>query len=646
MFSALIESFFSTTTAASITELFLVVIILVLIAACILGAAGKSKRFTDYASTLMTSIGILGTFAGIVIGLLAFDANNIDGSIPALLEGLKTAFITSVAGMFAAVLFSLLNAVVFAELSAKRQKKLSAENTLQGVQPEHIYKAMQAQYKALVNIYKGLSGEEEGSLVGQFKMLRADMTPLQTLGSTMQTMGTSLQHLQSLEHIQSQLTPSVETSLAHTLCQDNQRLTTEFSAMREQQAQQQAKTQEQLAAALEQISQLQSGFEHRHEQTLTHYAQFDEKLFTALDQFAEMMSRAATEQIIDALKNVIQEFNNKLTEQFGENFKALDESVKSLVTWQEQYRQQVEKMSEQYKESVESLVGTREAVSGIWKECENIPKAMNDLKDVLEVNQHQISELQRHLEAFVTMRDKAVEAVPMIQGQVENLGQQLASSTETLHGHLLATSAQLTQGSNEIRVALEESSEHFRDSVNTTQQAFSSMANEVATSSEGISQTLKDAATEINNQARNTLEQMQVDSRKMQEEVATTVSKLGEGTSSVSKDLEKLVSSMERYSTDAVNDFKRLGESISNEVNSTFSAAQKSMEGYMQQSVSKTGDTINAELETLEKATAREISRAMQEMGSQLTTITARFVKDYETMVRAMEKVIQAQLDR
>lgn len=646
MFSALFESFFSTTTAVSITEFFLVVIILVLIAACILGAVGKSKRFTDYAATLMTSIGILGTFAGIVIGLLAFDTDNIDGSIPALLEGLKTAFITSIAGMFAAVLFSLLNAVVFAELAAKRQKKLSAEDSQQGVQPEHIYKAMQAQYKALVNIYHGLSGNEEGSLVGQFKMLRADMAPLQSLGNTMQTMGTSLQHLQSLEHIQNQLTPGVEASLAHTLCQDNQRLTAEFSAMREQQAQQQEKTQEQLAAALEQISQLQSGFEQRHEQTLTHYAQFDEKLFTALDQFAEMMSRAATEQIIDALKNVIQEFNERLTEQFGENFKALDESVKSLVTWQEQYRQQVEKMGEQYEQSVESLVGTREAVAGIWTECENIPKAMNDLKDVLEVNQHQITELQRHLEAFVTMRDKAVEAVPMIQEQVDNFGLQLATSTETLHGHLLATSTQLTQGSNEIRVALEESSEHFRDSVNTTQQAFSSMANEVATSSEGISQTLKDAATEINNQARNTLDQMQSDSRKMQEEVAATVSKLGEGTSSVSKDLEKLVSSMERYSTDAVNDFKRLGESIANEVNSTFGSAQQAMEGYMQQSVNRTGETINTELKALETATAREISRAMQEMGSQLATITARFVQDYETMVRAMEKVIQTGLDR
>lgn len=171
------------------------------------------------------------------------------------------------------------------------------------------------------------------------------------------------------------------------------------------------------------------------------------------------------------------------------------------------------------------------------------------------------------------------------------------------------------------------------------------MAKDVASSSEGMSQTLKYAATEINNQARDTLACMQDDSKKMQDEVTSTVAKLGEGTASVARDLEKVVTSMERYSTDAVNDFKRLGESIANEMSSTFSSAQKSMEGYMQQSVSKTGETINTELKTLETATAREISRAMQEMGSQLTTITGRFVQDYESMVRAMEKVIQTNLD-
>ena len=40
------------------------------------------------------TIGILGTFIGIAYGLWYFDVNNIEGSIPELLKGLKTAFVT------------------------------------------------------------------------------------------------------------------------------------------------------------------------------------------------------------------------------------------------------------------------------------------------------------------------------------------------------------------------------------------------------------------------------------------------------------------------------------------------------------------------------------------------------------------------
>ena len=45
-----------------------------------------------------------------------------------------------------------------------------------------------------------------------------------------------------------------------------------------------------------------------------------------------MMSKLATEQVIAALKTVIQDFNNNLAEQFGENFKQLNTAVLEPVT--------------------------------------------------------------------------------------------------------------------------------------------------------------------------------------------------------------------------------------------------------------------------------------------------------------------------
>ena len=55
----------------------------------------------------IVSLGVLGTFIGIAIGLYYFDVNNIKESMPILLEGLKTAFITSGVGIFFSIIIAL-----------------------------------------------------------------------------------------------------------------------------------------------------------------------------------------------------------------------------------------------------------------------------------------------------------------------------------------------------------------------------------------------------------------------------------------------------------------------------------------------------------------------------------------------------------
>ena len=68
----------------------------------------RKKAFRKSAPVLMTSVGILGTFVGIWIALIPFDTDNSKDSINALLEGMKTAFFTSVMGLFSGVVFRCL----------------------------------------------------------------------------------------------------------------------------------------------------------------------------------------------------------------------------------------------------------------------------------------------------------------------------------------------------------------------------------------------------------------------------------------------------------------------------------------------------------------------------------------------------------
>lgn len=59
--------------------------------------------------SLYLTIGMLGTFIGICLGLKSFDTVDIGNSLPNLLDGLKLAFITSIAGVFCSIIHKVLS---------------------------------------------------------------------------------------------------------------------------------------------------------------------------------------------------------------------------------------------------------------------------------------------------------------------------------------------------------------------------------------------------------------------------------------------------------------------------------------------------------------------------------------------------------
>lgn len=66
----------------------------------------KHKRIIEYFPSVVSTLGVLGTFLGITIGLVGFDSADLNASIPKLLEGLKTAFFTSLLGMLGSIFLS------------------------------------------------------------------------------------------------------------------------------------------------------------------------------------------------------------------------------------------------------------------------------------------------------------------------------------------------------------------------------------------------------------------------------------------------------------------------------------------------------------------------------------------------------------
>ncbi|WP_413530633.1 type II Zorya anti-phage system protein ZorA2 [Rahnella inusitata] len=530
MLSKMLESLLSTMSSTMITDCFIWAVIAVFFGALYARRKGKSPHFLEYAPTLMTALGILGTFVGVVIGLLHFDTTNIENSIPVLLGGLKTAFITSIVGMLGALAFNIADTL----LPSNKPNGVGPA-TPETVTPDHIHQVLQSQHKLLERIAFGFDGNDEVSLVGQLKLLRSDMGDISKADKK-------------------------------------------------------------------------------------YHEEFSQKLWSELTHFGDLMAKGATEQIIDALRKVIVDFNNNLTEQFGENFKALDSSVKKLVEWQEAYKEQVDVMGEQYKQSVDSLMNTKQAVAGIWEECKEIPLAMAELRDVLQVNQHQIGELSRHLDAFVILRDKATEAVPAIQMKLDEVGEHLKAGALSVSASLEQTGGQLLINANSMRVALDEGAEGFRNSVTQTQQAFASMAHDVANSSESLTATLGETVQEMKSGTTDMLSSMQ-----------HSVTEMGGKLQAHSLELSKTMKTQADELADALNNNS---SNMLETLQTSFNKANSGLTTHVSDSVERFGEAINTQLKAFEEATDREMNRELQVLGTSLISISQGFVNNYDQLMK------------
>jgi chromosome segregation ATPase len=120
-----------------------------------------TRRNTALGPTFLTTLGIFFCFTGIAWGLLNFDPADVRYSIPRLLEGIRTSFWASVAGIFWAL-------TIKARLAIWGDAKLTATATnQQGATLNDV-----AEYLAKLN--SALAGKEDSTLLGQIKLLRSD----------------------------------------------------------------------------------------------------------------------------------------------------------------------------------------------------------------------------------------------------------------------------------------------------------------------------------------------------------------------------------------------------------------------------------------------------------------------------------------
>ena len=288
-------------------------------------------RLLSITSNSLATLGVLGTFTGILIGLLDFNVERIDESVPSLLTGLKVAFTTSIVGIASSILFRLVRTIAPAPAEAGEATPEEIFSVLREIRDDGRQNAAASQ-EQMDQLRKAISSEGDSSLLTQVQKLR-------------------------------------------TTIQDGQ-----------------------------------------------------SELVKEFRQFAEHMVENNQKAIVEALEEVIRDFNQNLTEQFGENFKELNSAVASLVEWQDNYRQHVEALQSRLDAAVSSIEHAQTALAKVEEHSAQIPPAIEKLEPALAGMNNQSDLLQANLDAIAQLREKAVEAFPVIEANLEKLTSELSNS--------------------------------------------------------------------------------------------------------------------------------------------------------------------------------------------------------------------------
>ncbi|MCK4441212.1 MAG: MotA/TolQ/ExbB proton channel family protein [Sulfurovaceae bacterium] len=298
----------------------------------------------------IVSLGVLGTFIGIFMGLQDFNPNDMKNSINTILIGLKTAFFTSIAGMGVALFLSILQKISNKDIDdSENHGRVLAEIS-----------------NKLNNLEKLDNSNNTDKIIGELERLRTIITD---------------------NRDESKKIATVLNELKENSSKENQAL----------------------------ISILNLNFN---------------KMNHSLEIAIEKLSKGATEEIINALKRVIEEFNQELQTQFGENFVKLNESVINLVQWQNNYKSHIQELENHLKLSTFSIEKSKDSLETISSKNQDILKVYQELKHIIDIYDRQINELNSHLQTYANLSSSAKEMFSSITHNISNTKSEFTNLTE------------------------------------------------------------------------------------------------------------------------------------------------------------------------------------------------------------------------
>lgn len=231
------------------------------------------------------------------------------------------------------------------------------------------------------------------------------------------------------------------------------------------------------------------------------------QLKASFDDFSEKVVQLGSKALIEALREVIADFNNKITEQFGENFKRLNDAVGALVVWQQQYKEELDRLQVVQAESAQNLRAASEGLVAVNDSVKSFAGAAEHLVDLSKRLDTQYNDIVASQQVLAQVLGGLKDAVPAfeerIEGFIDNINAGVTAVQQELvkaaanysaqaeaHGKQLGQSVQgvVTDFSNQSREAQARLSEQISKSLDESLKKVSA----------GVDKLEKDLEAELN----------------------------------------------------------------------------------------------------------------------------------------------------
>ena len=400
--------------------------------------------------SLISTLGVFFTFAGIALGLYYFNDKDLTTSIPQLLTGLKTAFFTSLAGMTGSMLLSgqvnklfdkksggISDSEEAAGLIVNELKGLTAQYQINNDISRKLFELFNEKLGELserqLNTYTN-SNHILSSIERQINLLsvlvaKAEITSVanENTAKSLDSIDNSSKILVDLEgklyessNFIKEKQGSIESKTESILIsvgnieESNSAILSKTTEQNNRVGEMMDHT-EALVSGQDEISKHVAKFgETLHGEIVEiedKMAESNKLLTVKFEEFAELLRKSNTEALVEVMKKVTEEFQKQMKDLIGrlvkENFDQLNKSVERLNKWQEDNKEMIQSLTSQYKQMAENFENTSISLTKVDEDTRYLVSEGGKLHQIVNMLNQVIVEDEKFLKISSDLQNTA-----------------------------------------------------------------------------------------------------------------------------------------------------------------------------------------------------------------------------------------------